>query len=265
MTTNRPDWALIDHTDGYAYGVTLDGDPVAWNPAIDGHALFAGAAGTGKTAATAAVTYAALTHGADIAFLNAFHGAELTASTKPYAVGVAGNVASAAALLAEVEQEMHRRVRALDSTTSASTEPALIVVVDEYLAFTDQHPKAQHTSAREQVSRVLADILHMGRAAGIHLLNIAQRPTLGGHASGAPAGIFKAETHRTLFGHGSAAAELVALREVTDGQPLPHGYGHTITAQSPTPIPFRYWVGTDDEYAYRLRHRLGPGKSRPLR
>jgi hypothetical protein len=264
VTTNRPDWALIDHTDGYAYGATLDGDPVAWNPATDGHALFAGAAGSGKTAATAAVAYAALTQGADIALLNPFHGGELTDSTKPYAVGVAENVASAAALLGEVEQEIQRRAQALDGTTPASPEPPFIVIVDEYLAFTAQHPKAERTPAHEQVSRVLADILHLGRATGVHLLNIAQRPTLGGHASGAPAGIFKTETHRTLFGHGSRVAELVALREATDGYPLPRGYGHTVSAQSPTPTPFRYWIGTDEEYAYRLRHRLGRGKQHPI-
>lgn len=265
MTTNRPDWALIDHTDGYAYGETTDGDTVVWNPATDAHALFAGAAGTGKTAATAAVAYAALSQGADVAILNAFRGAELTAFAEPYAVGVAQDVASAAALLREVEQEMRRRARSLDGTPTASPKPPLIVVVDEYLAFTEQHPVTQRTPAYEQVSRVLADILHLGRTAGVHLLNIAQRPTLGGHASGAPAGIFKTETHRTLFGHGSTAAEKVALREVTDGYPLPRGYGHTVSAQAPTPTPFRYWLGTDDEYAYRLRHRLGRGKPRPVR
>ncbi len=265
MNTNRPDWALIDHTDGYAYGVTLDGDPVAWNPATDGHALFAGAAGTGKTAATAAVTYAALTHGADVALVNSFHGAELTASATPYAVGVAENVSSAASLLAEVEQEMHRRVRVLDGTPAANPERPIIVVMDEYFAFTEQRPIAERTEAHEQVAQVLADILHLGRTAGVHLLNIAQRPSRRAGALGAPAGLFTDETHRSLFGRGTTAEELLALRGVTDGHLLPHGYGHTVTAQSPTPTPFRYWVGTDDEYAYRLRHRLGRGKQRPIR
>ena len=256
-------WNLIDNADGFAYGETTDG-VAQWRPDIDAHALFSGAAGSGKTAATASVVYSALTRGADVAIVNRFRNAEMTFAT-PYAVGVADGIASAAALLSDTQSEMQQRLAGADSNGQTG-EPSLIVVIDEYFVLFEPQPHEELTDEHIRARNAVTDILRKGRAAGVHLLNIAQRPTPSTAATAAaPDGIFKTESHRTLFGRGSAAAELTVLHEVTDGQPLGRGHGHTVSQATPTVTPFQHWVGTDEQFAYRLRHRLGTGKARPAR
>lgn len=255
MTTNRPDWALIDHADGYAYGITADGAAVEWN-VDDGHALFAGAPGTGKTAAAASVAFAALRRGHEVVLVGGRPG-ELS-FLEPHAT-IARTSDEAMTALRAVQNGMHERRRRW--TPDAKFTP-IVVIVNELIATFGEGTQPPHGEPTPHWP--IIDFLRGGRSTNVRVLVVTTRTTP--KDVDAVPDLYDIPTHRTLFGQPAPNEARRVLLKYDQFPPVASGMAHSVRPRwDDEPTPFVYWQGTDDEYAYRLRHRLGRGKQRPVR
>lgn len=252
----RPDWSLLDNNLALPIGETESGDVVAFDPRIDAHALITGCSGRGKTVEAANLVYAALTRGHDVHIIGqrVRHDYSFAA---PFAASVSDTFTDAAAALETVYAEIHRRHSRPFEERTARPETPILVFIDE---FTHLAGGADQASV-ERAATIVTRIGREGRSAHVHLIYIASHVSMSSFESVPGARILGSLIaqmgFRTVKGNDKKVDRFrvgIAAEPLAPSFP---GGGVVSSAAFDDTQPYRAWFATHDEFAYRLRHRLG--------
>lgn len=215
------------HSDtSWPFAVDDAGRPVRLDVSETHHALIFGMTGSGKTNAARLIAFSALRSGRDVAIIDTVCGGANYEFAQRSALGVAGDLASAASLLTDVMTRAHQTLRLmhehgvtrLDDLDDDVRPARMAVIIDSVADATTPSPYDDEDTARHKriITDALRSIVREHRALGTSLVLVSQSA----HAaalSEMPGGAdLSMRSHRLLLGNSSLGQKAAALRHPFD-------------------------------------------------
>ena len=283
-----PELAPFDFTSdrggAIPFAVGVDGEPVAYDPALDPHLLLAGLTGAGKSCLAQGLVYGALVRGWQVYVIDPVKAGADYRFARDRCRGFAATPVEATAVLRTVYAEVARRKQLnADHGVGSYRElpdppPHLLVLIDEFTSLVGRDPVPPRTDdpeldaerdlieaanhARIEIGVFAGKIAREARSSGVTIALGTQKLSAKMLDTIPDAGDLKTNLSRVLLGKTSWGDRASALRSPDDAPDLdgtvPRGRGLWETTAHPAQI-VQCWYATQAQFRAHLEARVtGP-------
>ncbi|HEY5115173.1 MAG TPA: FtsK/SpoIIIE domain-containing protein, partial [Nakamurella sp.] len=273
-------FTAADRDDKIPFAVGVDGEVVAYDPALDPHLLLAGLTGAGKSCLAQGLVYGALIRGWQVYLVDPVKGGADYHFARNHCHAVAATPSQAAAALRAVYTEITARKQRNAAHGVGSTRdlpdppPNLLVLIDEFTSLVGRDPVPPRTGdphldterdiieaanhAKIEIGVYAGKIAREARSAGVTLALGTQKLSAKMLDTIPGAGDLKVNLSRVLLGKTSWGDRASALRSPDDAPDLdgtiPRGRGLWETTAHPAHI-IQTWYASQDDFRANLETR----------